>query len=109
MTCNCNYPLFLVWLLVVKTDEHLLLLWLCITQYHCAMIGQQKNFIILHQQYCDLIEKPILSFKTPDAYQNNLGIFLKYKCQGIAFFIAPPPRDTNMFPVSAHVKKTAGL
>ena len=29
MACNCNYLLFFVWLLIVKTDEHLLLLWLC--------------------------------------------------------------------------------
>ena len=27
MTCNCNYLLFFVWLLIVKTDQHLLLLW----------------------------------------------------------------------------------
>ena len=27
MACNCNYLLFPVWLLIVKTDKHLLLLW----------------------------------------------------------------------------------
>ena len=26
MTCNCNYLLLFVWLLIVKTDKHLLLL-----------------------------------------------------------------------------------
>ena len=29
MACNCNYFLFFDWLLIVKTDKHLLLLWLC--------------------------------------------------------------------------------
>ena len=29
MACNCNYLLFFVWLFIVKTDKHLLLLWLC--------------------------------------------------------------------------------
>ena len=38
MACNCNHLLFFVWLLIVKTDKHLLLLWLCnyylISLYH---------------------------------------------------------------------------
>ena len=29
MACSCNYFLFFVLLLIVKTDKHLLLLWLC--------------------------------------------------------------------------------
>ena len=29
MAYNCNYLLFFVWLLNVKTDKHLLLLWIC--------------------------------------------------------------------------------
>ena len=29
MACNCNYLLFFVLLLIVKTDKHILLLWLC--------------------------------------------------------------------------------
>ena len=29
MACNYNYLLFFVWLLIVKTDKHVLLLWLC--------------------------------------------------------------------------------
>ena len=28
MACNCNYLLFFVWLLIVKSNKHLLLLWL---------------------------------------------------------------------------------
>ena len=29
MTCSCNYLLFFVWLLIVKTDKYLLVLWSC--------------------------------------------------------------------------------
>ena len=29
MACSWHFLLFLVWLLIVKTDKHLLLLWLC--------------------------------------------------------------------------------
>ena len=29
MACNCTHGFFLVWLLIVETDRHLLLLWLC--------------------------------------------------------------------------------
>ena len=33
MACNRNYLLFFVWLLIVKTDEHLLLLWFSSIQF----------------------------------------------------------------------------
>ena len=46
MAFNCHYPLFFVWLLIVKTDKHLYIFYSCdyvtITQYHCITIGQQK-------------------------------------------------------------------
>ena len=29
MACNCNYLLCFIWLLIVRTDKHILLLWLC--------------------------------------------------------------------------------
>ena len=39
------------------------------------MIGQQKNNRILYNQNDHLVEKPVITFKNPDAYQNYLGIF----------------------------------
>ena len=38
------------------------------------MIGQQKNRTLYHQNY-SLIERPLITFQNPDAYQNYLGIF----------------------------------
>ena len=64
MTYNYNCFLFFVWLLIVKTDKHLLLL-LC--NYYslstiCIMIGQQQNKRTLYHQNYDLIEKPVITF-----------------------------------------------
>ena len=84
--CNCNYLLFLS----VKTDRHLLLLWLCnyYSQYHCIKIGQQKNYRILYHQNNHLIKdkktnkqtkKTCNHFQIPDAFQNYFGIFWKIK------------------------------
>ena len=41
------------------------------------MISQQKNNRSLYHQNYDLIEKPVITFKNPDAYQNYLQIFWK--------------------------------
>ena len=48
-----------------------------ITQYHRIMIGQQKNNRTLYHQNYGLIEKPVITFLNPDAYQNCLKIFWK--------------------------------
>ena len=45
MACNFKYLLVFVWLLIVKTDKHLLLLWLYNYDsflYHYIIIGQQN-------------------------------------------------------------------
>ena len=39
------------------------------------MIGQQKNNRTLFHQNQDRTEKPVITFKNPDAYQNYLEIF----------------------------------
>ena len=39
------------------------------------MISQQKNKRILYHQNYHLIEKPVITFKNLDAYQNYLGMF----------------------------------
>ena len=41
--------IFFVWLLIVKTDKHLLLLWLC-NYYSLNTTGQKKNNRILYHQ-----------------------------------------------------------
>ena len=38
MACNCNSLLFFVWLFIVKTDKHLLLLWLCNCYSHIIIV-----------------------------------------------------------------------
>ena len=105
MACNCNYLLFFVWLLIVKTGKHILLLWLCdyvtITQYHCIMIGQQKNNITLYHQNWYLMEKPtLIFFFNTDSYKIILKLFEKYKCSGIASISS---RILDMFLMSSHI------
>ena len=39
------------------------------------MIGQQENNRTLYHQNYNLVEKPVITFKNLDAYQNYLGIF----------------------------------
>ena len=39
MVCNYNYLLFCVWLLIVKTDKHLLLLWFSSVQFSCSVVS----------------------------------------------------------------------
>jgi len=39
------------------------------------MIGQQKNNRIPYHPNYHLIEKPVITFKNPDEYQNLLGAF----------------------------------
>ena len=55
LACNCNYLylFILLWLLILKTDKYLLLLWLC--NYYSfntivIMIVQQTNNRILYHQ-----------------------------------------------------------
>ena len=38
------------------------------------MIGQQKKIVLYHQDY-HLIEKPVITFQNPNAYNYYLGIF----------------------------------
>ena len=39
------------------------------------MTDQPKNNRTLYHQNYGLIEKPVITFKNPDVYQNYLGIF----------------------------------
>ena len=57
-----------------------------ITQYHCIMIGQQKNSRTQYHQNHYLIEKPVITFKNPDACQNYLEIFWKTQMPRYWFF-----------------------
>ena len=82
--------LLLVWILIEKSDKHLLLLWLC-------------NYYSLNTIISWLVNRKIIEFyalklpfnrKTynhfflsPDAYQNYLGIFFNKQMPKYCFFI----------------------
>ena len=49
MACNCNYLLFFVWLLIVKTDKHLLPWWV-------------RNYYSLNTIVSCLVNRKIIEF-----------------------------------------------
>ena len=85
MTCNCNYLLFFVWQLWKLINIFHYCEYVTITQYHCIMIGQQKNDRILYHENYHLIEKPVITLKTHMHMIIILEFFEKYKCPGTAF------------------------
>ena len=87
MACNCNNLLFFLWLLIVKTDKHLSLLWLCNNYSLNSIVSWLVNRKTLYYQNYHLIEKSVITFQNPDAYQNYLRIFDKHKWPGVAFFL----------------------
>ena len=79
---------FFVWLLIVKTNKHLLLLWLCHYYSLNTIVSWLVNRKII--EFCitklPFNRKICNHFLKQDAHQNYLGLFEKYKCPGIAFF-----------------------
>ena len=63
------------------------------------MTGQQKNNRILYHQNCYLIEKLVITFQNPDAYENYLGLVKNTNAQVLLFFFKTP----DMFLMSSHV------
>ena len=61
--------------------------YITITWNHCVMIGQQKNNSILYHQNYHLIEKTLITFLNPNAYQNYLGFFWKIQMPRCCFFL----------------------
>ena len=57
MACSCNCLLFFVWLLIVKTDKPILLLWLC----SCSYIVNMEHCILC----CDPAPKPSIRVLWP--------------------------------------------
>ena len=65
MACKYNYLLFFVWLLIVKTDKHLLLWWLC-------------NYYSLNTIVSWLVNRKIIEFyiiKTSIQQENLQSLF----------------------------------
>ena len=64
------------------------------------MTDQQKSNRTLYHQNDDLVEKPVITLKNPDAFQNYLETFgVKKNAQVLLFF----SRSTDMFLMSSHV------
>ena len=103
------YKLVEEWqVVIVKTDKHLLLLWLC--NYYSlntivSWLVNRKNNRTLYHRNCHLMEKPVIIFKNPDAYQNYLGSFWKIQMCRYCFVFTRAP---DMF-LWAAMLKTAGL
>ena len=56
------------------------------------MICQQKNYRNLYHRNYHLIEKPVITFKNPGAYQNYLGIFWKIRMLRYCFYFCQSSR-----------------
>ena len=100
MACNCNYLLYFVWLFIVKTDKHLLLLWLCITQYHCIMIVQQKNNRtsilpkVLVTQLCLTLCDPMGYRRPPDPSVHGIQARMEWVAIPFSRGSSPPRNQT---------------
>ena len=96
------YLLFLVWLLIVKTDKHLLPLWLC--NYYSLnaivlwLVNRKIELYITKATSYHLIEKPVIIFKIQMHIRITLELFEKYKC-GWQMLFPPNSRcDSNEQP-----------
>ena len=56
------------------------------------MTGQQKNDRILYHQNYGWIEKPVITFQNPDAYQNYLEFFWRKQMPRYCFFLLQSSR-----------------
>ena len=58
MACNCDYFLFFVWLLTMKTDKHLSVLWL----YNCYLLSEVCcwNMTNMNLTHCSFLWSKII-------------------------------------------------
>ena len=79
-------------------------MWLCncysLNTIASWLVNRKNNRTLCHQN-CHLIEKPIITLKNLDAYQNYLGSFWKIQMCRYCFVFTSAP---DMFLMSNHVK-----